>query len=46
VINEGVAVGAMSLINKDLAEWGIFTGIPANYLKARSKQLLKFIPPF
>jgi galactoside O-acetyltransferase len=44
VINEGVAVGAMSLINKDLAEWGIFAGIPAKYLKERSKQLLKLIP--
>ena len=42
-INEGVTVGSMSLINKDLTEWCIFAGIPVKYIKARSKNLLKFI---
>jgi len=44
-INEGTAIGAMSLVNKDLKEWSIFAGIPAKYLKARSKKLLKYISP-
>ncbi|NLO71672.1 MAG: acyltransferase [Porphyromonadaceae bacterium] len=42
-IGEGVAVGAMSLINKSLTDWGIFAGIPAEWKKERSKGLLKFI---
>jgi acetyltransferase-like isoleucine patch superfamily enzyme len=43
-IHEGVAVGAMSLITKDLEAWKIYKGIPVKMLKARSKNLLKFIP--
>ncbi|MDR1725760.1 MAG: hypothetical protein LBR28_05150, partial [Bacteroidales bacterium] len=42
-IGEGVAVGAMSLVNEDLEEWGIYTGIPARRIKERSKGLLKFV---
>lgn len=42
-IHEGVAVGAMSLINKDLMPWGIYTGIPAKILKERSKKLLIYV---
>jgi len=41
-INEGVAVGAMSLINKDLKEWGIYAGIPAKFIKERKRGLLNF----
>lgn len=41
-INEGVAVGAMSLIIKDLDPWLIYKGIPATYYKKRSKRLLNF----
>jgi galactoside O-acetyltransferase len=41
-ISEGVAVGAMSLITKDLPPWNIYKGIPAKFLKERSKDLLKF----
>ena len=40
-ISEGVAIGAMSLITKDLESWKIYAGIPAKYLKDRSKKLLK-----
>lgn len=40
IIKEGVAVGAMSLINKDLDEWGIYAGIPCRRIKERSKKLL------
>lgn len=41
-INEGVAVGAMSLILSDLEAWKIYKGIPAVYYRDRSKKLLKF----
>jgi galactoside O-acetyltransferase len=42
-IGEGVAVGAMSLVNKDLEEWGIYAGVPAKRIKGRAKGLLKFV---
>ena len=42
-INEGVAVGAMSLINKTLDKWSIYAGIPVKKLKERNKGLLEFI---
>jgi len=42
-INEGVAVGAMSLITKDLDAWGVYIGVPAKRLKDRKKGLLKFV---
>lgn len=41
IIEEGVAVGSMSLINKSLKEWSVYTGIPARYKKDRSKKLLE-----
>ncbi len=40
-INEGVAVGAMSLVKKSLDEWAIYAGIPSVKIKNRSKGLLK-----
>ena len=43
VINEGVAVGAMSLVTKDLEEWGIYAGVPAKRLKDRKKGLLNHV---
>jgi len=39
-IGEGTAVGAMSLVNKSLSEWGIYAGIPVKFIKKRSKLLL------
>lgn len=42
-IEEGVAVGALSLITKNLEPWKIYIGIPAKYLKDRNKNLLGFI---
>jgi len=43
VVEEGVAVGAMALINKTLENWGIYVGIPAKRIKEREKGLLKFV---
>ena len=40
-IGEGAAVGALSLVTKNLEEWGVFFGAPAKHLKTRSKDLLK-----
>lgn len=42
-IDEGVAVGAMSLINKSLREWSIYAGIPCKFVKLRSKKLLDLL---
>jgi galactoside O-acetyltransferase len=42
-INEGVAIGAMSLVRCDLEEWKIYKGIPAKFHSARNKKLLDFI---
>ena len=40
VIGEGCAVGAMSLVNKSLPDWGIYIGIPCRRIKDRNKKLL------
>lgn len=42
-IEEGVAVGAMSFINKSLQSWGIYAGIPAIRIKNRNKKLLELL---
>ena len=42
-VGEGVAIGAMSLVTKDLNAWGIYAGIPAKRIKERSRDLLKLI---
>ena len=43
IIEEGVAVGAMSLVNKTLLEWSIYAGVPAKKIKDRERGLLKFV---
>ena len=43
IINEGVAVGSMSLIKRSLKELSIYAGIPAKYIKKRSKKILELI---
>ena len=45
-VAEGVSVGAMSLINKDLEEWGIYAGIPCKKIKDRSKKMLEYAEQF
>lgn len=40
IIEEGVAVGSMSLVNKTLSEWTIYAGIPAKKIKERKRGLL------
>lgn len=41
-IGEGVAVGAMSLINKDLEAWTINVGIPCKKIKERARKPLEY----
>lgn len=43
VIDEGVAVGAMSLVKKSLAAWSIYAGVPVKKIKDREKGLLDLI---
>jgi galactoside O-acetyltransferase len=40
-LEEGVAVGALSLINRDCTAFGIYAGNPARRIKERSRQLLE-----
>lgn len=39
-IAEGCSVGAMTVVNKSTAEWGIYLGNPARRIKERKKDLL------
>jgi galactoside O-acetyltransferase len=39
-IGEGSAIGAMTLVNRDLDPWGIYVGAPARFLRPRSRALL------
>ncbi len=40
-IGDGVAIGALSLVNKDCDEFSIYFGIPAKRIKERKKDLLE-----
>ena len=40
-INEGSAVGAMSMVTKSTDTWAIYFGVPAKKIKNRHKDLLK-----
>lgn len=39
-LNEGVSVGALSLVNRSLDSWGIYAGQPAKRIKERKQELL------
>ena len=40
-IGEGCSIGAMSLVKKDLPEWSICAGIPAQKIRSRSRHLIE-----
>ena len=40
ILEEGVAVGALSFVNKNLKEWAIYFGYPIKFLKERSKKII------
>ena len=39
-LEEGSAIGAMTMVTKSTKEWSIYFGIPAKLIKKRSKELL------
>ncbi len=39
-LDEGVAIGALSLVNRDCSAFGIYAGNPARRIKERSRNLL------
>jgi galactoside O-acetyltransferase len=39
-LEDGVAIGALSLVNRDCAEFGIYVGNPAKRVKERKRDLL------
>ena len=41
VIEEGCSVGAMTLCNKSMKEFGMYVGVPAKRIKERKRDLLK-----
>lgn len=45
-INEGAAIGSMSLVNKSTEAWKIYAGIPAKAIKDRKKDLLNLEKDF
>lgn len=42
-IHEGTVVGAMSLVKQSTPEWCIYAGVPAKFIKKRSKRLLELL---
>jgi acetyltransferase-like isoleucine patch superfamily enzyme len=46
IIGEGVAVGALSFVTKNLDPWGIYVGTPVKKIKSRCKKLLEFEQAF
>jgi galactoside O-acetyltransferase len=42
-LNEGCAVGALSLVNRDLEAYKIYAGSPAKFIKERERALSKII---
>jgi galactoside O-acetyltransferase len=40
-VGEGSAVGALSLVNQSLDEWGVYVGCPARRVKDRKRDLLE-----
>ncbi|MCM1326557.1 MAG: acyltransferase [Bacteroidales bacterium] len=41
ILHQGVAVGAMSLVKEELQPFKIYAGVPAKYIKERSRELLE-----
>lgn len=46
ILEEGVAVGALSLVSKDCKEFGIYFGVPARRIKERKRDLLELEQEF
>jgi galactoside O-acetyltransferase len=42
-LGDGAVAGAMSFVKTSIPEWEIWAGVPAKYLKNRSKEMLKLL---
>jgi len=42
IVNEGVSVGSLSLLNGDYEEYSVYTGVPAKKIRNRQKRFLKY----
>jgi len=42
ILNEGVSVGALSLLNGEYEEFSVYSGVPAVKIRKRQKRLLKY----
>lgn len=42
-IHEGVSVGALSMVSRDLSPWGIYFGAPVKFLGPRSQVMLRHL---
>ena len=40
-VGDGAAVGALSLVDRSLDPWGIYAGVPARFIRKRSRNLLQ-----
>jgi acetyltransferase-like isoleucine patch superfamily enzyme len=45
-VAEGCAIGAMALVTKSTAPWGVYAGIPARRVKDRERRILELEPLF
>lgn len=46
MIKQGSSVGALSLVNKNLNAWGVYSGVPVKKIKKRHKDILKLEKKF
>lgn len=46
ILEEGVSIGAMTLVTKNTNPWSIYVGVPARKIKNRSKELLNLETDF
>jgi galactoside O-acetyltransferase len=44
VVGNGSAIGALSLITKNVPEWGIYAGSPLRFIKNRDLKMLDLLP--
>lgn len=43
ILEEGVAIGACTLVTQSLQEWGIYVGIPAKRIKDRKRRMTDLV---
>lgn len=44
ILEEGAAIGALSLVKKDCQSFGIYAGVPAKKIGERKRDLLEYVP--